>query len=237
MAGKTFSAMAPRSRYPVPWDVYVDERKVTGDYCLGFLVIPNTASFLQKLHRCRQCAAQPSGNTFVRREIHWNKPHLDCLPTAIRWIDCVFQHNGARFFLYPWSVGETKAMVVLKFLRNFCRIKKLSPPYNVVTFLDFDSDHAKAKIQNTIRDAASIARCYHLDSVNNDCLQCCDLLLGATATLADRPTLRLEYQGIRERRNAGESLSDSEVKKFLAGYLGTRIDQNGTCVYDRRIKP
>jgi hypothetical protein len=221
-------------KYRTPWDIYVDDRKVTGDYCLGFLVVPNTASFLQKLHRCRQCPARGDGATRVAREIHWNTPHLDTLDTEFKWLDCIFGHRGAKFFVLSWRADESKAATVLRFLRRFCRQKRLSLPYNVVVFLDFDSDHAKAKIQNTIRDAADIARCYHLDSKNNDCLQCCDLLLGATATLGNNPTLRLEFQGLFDRWKAAEALRDSEVKRLLAGYLGTLIDRNGTIVYDLR---
>ena len=33
-----------------PWDIYADERKVCGDYAIGFLIVPNTASFLHKLY-------------------------------------------------------------------------------------------------------------------------------------------------------------------------------------------
>lgn len=126
-------------------------------------------------------------------------------------------------------------MTVLSFLSRFCRNKKLVAPHNVVVFLDFDCDHAKAMIQNSIRDTADISRCYHLDSTNNDCIQCCDLLLGATATLGNDPTLRLQYQELRKRWDKREKLRDSEVKKLLAGYLATRLDVDGTTVYDRRI--
>ena len=223
-------------RDDTPWDIYVDERKVAGDYALGFLVVPNTASFLHKLHRCRYQTDGARSGQFNCREIHWNRPHLDALGIAIRWIDCIFQHRGAKFFLEPWPNGQTKEFVVLQFLSRFCRLKRLSPAYNVVVFLDFDSNHAKARIQNNVREVGNIARCYHLDSVNNDCLQCCDLLLGALASLGNNPTLRLGYRALEERFQNAEKLKDSEVKRFLAGYLASHIDVDGTTVYDRRIK-
>jgi hypothetical protein len=218
-------------RNDTPWDIYVDERKVTGDYALGFLIVPNTASFLHKLHRCRHRA-----ESFIGREVHWNKPHLDCLDIAIAWIDCVFHHRGAKFFLHSWPADQTKEFAIVQFLNRFCKLKRLSPPYNVVVFLDFDSDHAKARIQNNVREVANIARCYHLDSANNDCLQCYDLLLGATATLGNNPLLRMKYTELKARRDSDERLKDSEVKQFIAGYLASRIDADGTCVYDRRIR-
>lgn len=219
-----------------PWDIYVDERKVKDGYALGFLIVPNTASFLHKLHKARHASPRSADGKFISREIHWNSPHLDCVRVAINWIDCVFQHNGAKFFLYSWPYGETKQMVILRFLRAFCRTKKLQPPYNVVVFLDFDSDHAKAMIQNNIREVGAIARCYHLDSKNNDCLQCCDLLLGALARIGDEPTLRLKYEGLKAKIESNGKTPDSEVKQFLAAHLGFRIDGNGTSAYDRRIK-
>jgi hypothetical protein len=219
----------------IPWDIYVDERKVSGDYALGFLIVPNTASFFHKLHRCRHQTDAAGAGKMVTREIHWNTPHLDCLAVAFKWIDRVFQHRGARFFLQTWPPGETKELAVLRFLSRFCRVKGLSRPFNVVMFLDFDSDHARAKIQNHVREVGNIARCYHLDSKNNDCLQCCDLMLGAAATVGNNPTVRLEYQALLSRWENAEKLKDSEVKKVLAGYLASRIDSDGTCVYDRRI--
>jgi hypothetical protein len=222
--------------YRTPWDIYVDERKVAGEYSLGFLVVPNTASFMHKLYRCRERPADQEGRVFVTREIHWNRPHLDSLSVAVRWIDTLFQHNGARFYVVPWPTTQTKAMVVLRFLSWFTRRKQLTPPYNVVVFLDFDSDHAKAKIQNTIRDAASIARCYHLDSTNNDCLQCCDLLLGATVTLGDNPSSAIEFATLDARLKARDRLKDSEVKRYIVGCLASRIDQNRTSAYDFRSK-
>ena len=103
-------------------------------------------------------------------------------------------------------------MVILRFLSRFCRLKKLSRPYNVVVFLDFDCDHAKAQIQNNVREVGNIARCYHLDSTNNDCLQCCDLLLGATATLGNNPIIRMEYEALKAKRLDAQKLSGSEVK-------------------------
>lgn len=224
------------ARDDTPWDIYVDERKIAGDYSLGFLVVPNTASFLHKLHLCRNQAAGIRGKKFNCREIHWNRPHLDSLRIATSWIDCVFQHRGTKFFLESWPSGQTKEFVVLRFLSRFCRLKHLSPPYNVVVFLDFDSNHAKARIQNNVRQVGDIARCYHLDSVNNDCLQCCDLLLGSLASLGNNPTLRLNYQTLKDRFEGGNKLRDSEAKQYLSGHLASHIDVDGMSVYDRRIK-
>jgi hypothetical protein len=218
-----------------PWDIYVDERKVVFDYAVGFLVVPNTASFLHKLYRSRQRPADAHGRTRVTREIHWNRPHLDSLQVALNWIDCVFQHNGAKFFCHGWPAGETKELVILRFLAEFAKTKGLTNPYNVVVFLDFDSDHAKTRIQNTIRESGRIARCYHLDSTNNDCIQCCDLLLGATCLVTSDPTVRLDYSGLKATFDAGEKLRDSQIKRLIAGYLASKIDADGTAVYDLRI--
>lgn len=221
-------------RNDTPWDVYVDERKVRDGFALGFLVVPNTASFLHKLHLCRQKPAGGDGSTFVRGEVHWNEPSLLTLGVALRWIDCLFDHRGARFFLHAWPFGETKELVVLRFLRTLCRTKRLVPPYNVVVFLDFDADHAKQRIQNSIREVARVARCYHLHSDNNDCLQCCDLIVGALAYLTDHPDIRLRHADLRAKWERREKVTDAETKRIIAGHLAGWIDRDATCVYDKR---
>jgi Protein of unknown function (DUF3800) len=216
----------------IPWDIYVDDRKVTDDFALGFLEIPNTASFLQKLHRSRQRPVNHTGSTFVSREIHWNRPHLDSTQVAMNWIDCVFQHRCARFFRVPWPPGETKEYIVLRHLSRFARRKRLRSPFNVVVFLDFDSDHAKARLQNTIRISGQVSRCYHLDSLNNDCLQCADLLLGATSYLHDDPSVRGDYVSLLDRFKKSEKLKGAATKRLIAGHLASKIDVDGTKVYD-----
>ena len=226
-----------RNSNNVPWDVYVDERKSVDDHSLGFLVVPNTASFLHKLWRGRQRPADSQGRTHVTREIHWNRPHLDSLRVAIDWIDCLFQHRSAGFYYHDWPRDEAKELVILRFLSDLCRRKGLRPPYNVVVFLDFDTEHAKARIQNTIRETGRVHRCYHLDSLNNDCLQCCDLLLGATALAHDDPSVRMSFPALKVEFDAGRKLRDSQIKRFIAGYLASKIDQDGTCVYDHRRRP
>jgi hypothetical protein len=122
--------------------------------------------------------------------------------------------------------------VVLRHLVRFCRRKRLDPPYNIVVFLDFDSDHAKARIQNTIRESGQIARCYHLDSLNNDCLQCADLLLGAFSLMTNDATVRSDYQSLFSRFSARDRLRDAEVKRLIAGHLASKIDMDGTKIYD-----
>lgn len=218
----------------IPWDIYVDDRKVKDDFALGLLEIPNTASFLQKLHRCRHRAADAAGSTYVSREIHWNRPHLDSLRVTLNWIDCVFQHRCARFFRLQWPPGQTKEIVVLRHLVRFCKRKRLTPPYNIVVFLDFDSDHAKARLQNTIRESGQISRCFHLDSLNNDCLQCADLLLGATSLLHDDPSVRADYPILLNKASSHDRMKDSEIKRLISGHLASKIDVDGTRIYDVR---
>jgi hypothetical protein len=74
-----------------------------------------------------------------------------------------------------------------------------------------------------------------LDSLNNDCLQCCDLLLGASSLVHDDPTVRLRFQEFLRRHQAGEKLRDSEVKQLIAGYLARKVDGDATKVYDPRV--
>jgi hemerythrin len=216
----------------IPWDIYVDERKVDDQHTLGFLAVPNTASFLHKLRLCRQKPPDADGHTLALREVHWNHPHLDTLVIATNWIDCLFSHRGARFYICPWPRGQTKELIVLKFLSRFCAVKRLHPPYNVCVILDFDSDHAKARIQNTIRVSGKISRCFHFDSENNDCIQCCDLLLGAATHLREHQTVRLDYQTLKTRWKNDERLKGSEVKKLVAGHLASHVDADGSRVYD-----
>jgi len=214
-----------------PWDIYVDERKVKDDRALGFLIVPNSASFMRKLYRCRI-----QEGVFNPHEIHWTKPRGDTIFIVENWIYRLHQHRGAKFFLEDWPRTRTKEMIVLRFLDRFCVRKNLAPPYNVVVFLDFDESHAAADIQNHISTTANIARCYHLDSRNNDCLQCCDLLLNATHRLHEDPLVRARYPELSARRAAQERLTNAELKTYIAGYLAMHIDKDGTSVYDNKHK-
>lgn len=213
-----------------PWDIYVDERKVPRDHWLGFLIVPNTASFMHKLHRCRENSPGQPGR-FEARELHWHRLHRTVLALAEHWFDRLFQHQGAAFRIMRLHPGVRKDVVVVDFLRRFCRAKRLHAPFDVVVFLDFESSHAPARIQNAIREAAQVSRCYHVDSAKNDCIQLTDLLLGATLKVRNDPTVALALPGLRERRARGERLSDSECKQYLAGFLDALRQQN-----DRKVR-
>lgn len=127
---------------------------------------------------------------------------------------------------------------MIRFLDRFVHNKGLERPYNVVAILDFDDDHSRADAQNAIRTAAGIARCYHLDSRNNDCLQCCDLLLNTTIRLRDDPLVRSRYPDLEAQVISGNRLSGKDTKDYLAGYLAKHLDEDGSCVYDntREVK-
>lgn len=210
-----------------PWDIYVDERKVKGDKALGFLVVPNTASFLRKLNRSRNI-----NGLHMAYEMHWTKPRADMREVATNWIHWLFQHRGAKFYAQEWPMGTTKEMVILKFLDRFVRRKKLTSPYNVVTFLDYDDDHSRSDIQNLIKETANIARCYHLDSRNNDCIQCCDLLLNLAVRLRDSPTDHLQMPALCTKIDEKRRLTNSELKSYLAGFLASKIDDDAKCFYN-----
>lgn len=214
-----------------PWDIYVDEQKSASGNTLGFLVVPNTASFLHKLHRCRQLRTASGGSRFVWAEMHWNEPSLLTLEIAKSWIDVLFTHHGAKLLFYDWPTSDSKELIILKFLSRFCRIKRLSAPYNVVVFLDFDSDHAKHRIQDNVREVGRIARCYHLHSDNNDCLQCCDLLMGAFSYLRANLDIPLTHPDLLQKRERGERISDAQTKRLIAGHLALWMDKKGKKVY------
>jgi len=217
----------------VPWDIYIDERKAPA-WSLGFLVVPNTASFMHKLYRGRHVPNAQGQAEFRGRELHWNEPRGDLIDVGEAWINTVFQHRYAKFYLCAWPRGEAKELVVLRFLADFCRSRKLVKPFNVVAILAFDSEHAKVRIQNTIRQTGGILRCYHLDSRNNDCLQCCDLMIGATTLLNDDPTVCLGLDQLLRQRQAGQRLTDAQIKRYWAGHLGKMIDRAPPNVYDLR---
>ena len=217
-----------------PWDIYIDERKVPGDSALGFLVVPNTASFSQKLFRCRHMRNVSGQARIETREIHWSNIHRGVIDVCERWIDRLYQHKGAKFYVLDWDRTETKEQVILRFLARFTRNKRLEPPFDVVVFLDYDSSHARAKIQNVIRESGRISRCYHLDSSKNDCIQCCDLLLGACTLLRDDPTIRFSYSELEQRKLSGDKLKNSEVRRYLCGILAKTMDSRERCVYDLR---
>lgn len=231
---KLVTTSMTKNRDATPWDIYVDEIK-QGGYCLGFLEVPNTPSFEQKLFRCRQIKTGPKRGYVVRQEIHWTRLNRDVLPIAAQWVDCVFQHRGAQFRVLNWPKNSPKELVLLSYLAKFARRKSLAAlPRNVVMFLDFDSDHAKMKIQNVIRDVGQITRCYHVDSGRNDCVQCCDLLLGAANRIRVDPTVAMGFRTLQERLDNGENLTQSECKRYLAGYLSSKLDNDESSVHDLR---
>lgn len=217
---------------PPPWDIYVDERKVKGDSALGFLAVPNTPSLEHKLYRCRNVTRKSGTTEFEGREIHWNNMHRGVVAVAREWLYRLFQHKGTRFSLYEWPKSETKELVILRFLRKFCKRFKHDPPFNVVVLLDHDTAHAPSKIQNQIRETGQIARCYHLDSSRNNCLQLCDLLLGVTVTLQDDPTASFDRLELQRKWNEGEKLTNSQVKRLLAAELAAHLDGYGKKVHN-----
>ncbi|MAX24251.1 MAG: hypothetical protein CMJ19_07080 [Phycisphaeraceae bacterium] len=157
---------------------------------------------------------------------------MDTLHVCTRWIDEVFRFKGVKFCLLPWLVTQSKQSIIINFIDKLCQAKRSKPPHNMVMFLDFDTEHSKFNIQNHIREVANIARCYHLDSKNNDCIQCCDMLMNASERIAVEPTLRFEFNTLQEKLTSENRLKDSEVKKYLAGYLGLKIDTKSKKIYD-----
>jgi len=223
----------PKNPNLTPWDIYVDERKIPNAHSLGLLVVPNTASFTHKLFKCRHVRVG-TNKIYVSREIHWSEFHRGIIRPAMNWIDCFLAHRGAKFYIKEWPSGEAKELVLLKFLARFVEVKGLTPPYNVAVLLDFDSSHAKAKIQNTIRQAGRVARCYHFDSERNDCLQCCDLLLGCVDSVRQEPAIAAQYVSLYERWVAGEKLTDGQAKRLIAGYVAKSLETALDKVYDLR---
>jgi hypothetical protein len=122
----------------------------------------------------------------------------------------------------PWNRHETKEIVILRFLARFCRAKGLTEPHNVVVILDYDSEHARARIQNNVRELGRVARCYHLDSLKNDCIQCCDLLLGCLAYFRINPHAANVHDEFYDRWQTSEKLKNSETKKFIASYFAKK---------------
>lgn len=224
----------------VPWDIYVDERKGAQphEFLLGCLIVPNTASFSHKLFKCRHHKADKDGHTVESREIHWTDLHRGLISTARNWIDCFFQHRGAKYYLMKWPKTETKEIVILRFLTRFCTARSLTAPYNVVVVLDYDSEHARARIQNNVRELGRVARCYHLDSLKNDCIQCCDLLLGCSAYIRDHADATDCYEGLYNKWQTGERLKNSETKRFIGAYFGRKLLAEGAKrAYDLTRRP
>jgi len=121
-----------------------------------------------------------------------------------------------------------KEFVILQFIQHFTQqLRVPGPPYNVVTIMDYDSSHAKDFVQNTIRKTGQIARCYHLSSSKNDCIQCCDLLLGVSRYSERYPLSGFNYPELKDRYESGEKLKNSEVRKLLAGYFAQMVDTHG----------
>ena len=166
------------------------------------------------------------------REIKWTKLTLGAIDIAKNWIDCVERHNGARFYLQNWPANETKESVVLRFVASLARAKRLVAPLNMVVFLDYDSWHARERTQNAIREIGQIARCYHVDSARNDCIQACDLLLGALCTLKANPLVRSEHAALGAKLRDSGKLTGSESRRFIAGYLAQSIDAGTDSIRD-----
>lgn len=166
------------------------------------------------------------------REIKWTKLTRDAIDIAKNWIDCVERHNGAKFYLQNWPTNETKESVVLRFIASFARAKHLAAPLNIVVFLDYDSWHARERTQNAIREIGHIARCYHVDSARNDCIQVCDLLLGGLCTLKSNPLVRSEHAALGARLHSSGKLTGSETRRFVAGYLAQSLDAGTDSIKD-----
>jgi hypothetical protein len=220
-------------RNPPPWDIYVDERKGAGAK-LGFLAVPNTPSFMHKLHRCRENAL--GDGRIVAQEVHWSKPRGDTIELAKHWMYRVFQHKGTEFCVADWPRDQAKEFVILKFLAHFKQRKSMEarsvrPFFNMVVIMDFDSTHAATRIQNTVRETGQITRCYHFDSRRNDCLQCVDLMLGAYCYLQEHPMSRMMLPELESRRANSERLTNAEIRALLAGELGKLMESNAKDVY------
>jgi hypothetical protein len=119
-------------------------------------------------------------------------------------------------------------MRILQFIEYFTgQFNVPGPPFNIVVIMDYDSSHAKAFIQNTIRRTGQIARCYHLASSKNDCIQCCDLLLGVSRFSENNPMCALNYPTLKDRYENGDKLKNSETRQLLAGYYAQMVDAYG----------
>lgn len=181
---------------------------------------------MHKLFRRRQNVLK--GRT-ITQEVHWSELRRDTAILARMWIDVVYQHRGSKFRLVEWPRRDTKEAVILRVVSDFCRRKKLTtPPHDLVVFLDYDDGHAREKTQNQIREIGRVARCYHLDSAKNDCIQCCDLLLGVTRWMRSVGPAR----ALPDNWPAG--LGNSRIKSDLAAYLRSKVDAGPMSVYDGR---
>jgi len=60
------------------------------------------------------------------------------------------------------------------------------------------------------------------------------LMIGATTLLNDDPTVCLGLDQLLRQRQAGQRLTDAQIKRYWAGHLGKMIDRAPPNVYDLR---
>lgn len=198
------------------FDFFVDEdvraRRV-GILCMEKHI---TAALTQALFRVKEnamsfhCKKIESDEKLSQEEKRAKLKHINKQIKEIKWSNLnlmrsFIAQNFVQQFFHYWSKGPLPiAFFNVPFIddhpttihKALPRIKELNIDrmnqihYSSSTlFLDSFTTPAKYKIEEKIRDANNLSRCYRIDSRAHDLMQLCDVLLGVTTyQLEDKQT-------------------------------------------------
>ncbi len=193
------------------YDIYIDEDKV--NKTLGFLVVKNSPYIQQILYNKRQ-------KFDIYFEQHFSSVNKIAITFLKSWINlfCNFQEiyelkeEFCFFETRNWNKKiDNKKEIIVDFIKSL-------KTKNIVVFMDFDTEHKKINIENTIQKETNILRVYHLDSKATDLLQLVDILLWVSQRwekwLLSEKNYKILNQKVKERKN----LSKWEIKSYLWTY-------------------
>jgi len=198
------------------FDIYIDEDKVNG--MLWFLVVQNTPYFQQILYNKRQ-------KFDIYYELHFKDLNNNSIRLSKSWINLFLNFediyelkNEFCFFeKRKWNKKlDNKEKVIIKFIEDLIKLKNTK---NIVVFLDFDTEHKRNNLENTLEKDLGILRVFHLDSKSTDLLQLVDLLLATSVRWSKWLLNEKNYLSFFEKINNWKYLTKWELKSFLSSYL------------------
>ncbi len=195
----------------IQYDIYIDEDKV--NKTLGFLVVKNSPYIQQILYNKRQKFG-------IYNELHFKSMNNSFTKLAVSWINlfCNFQdiydlkEEFCFFKTKSWDKKiDNKKEIIINFINNL-------KTKNIVAFMDFDTEHKKINIENTIKKETNILRVYHLDSKATDLLQLVDILLWANTRWTKWKLSDDKYFKFSRKLKEKKNLSKWEIKSYLWTY-------------------
>jgi len=198
------------------YDIYIDEDKVNWE--LGFLVVKNTPYLQQILYNKRQ-------KFNIHFEVHFSSLNNMAINLYKSWINLFLNfediyelENEFCFFeKRKWNKNiDDKKQVIISFVNH---IKDKFKTNDIVIFLDFDTEHKKNNIENSILKGLEVNRVYHLNSKSTDMLQLVDILLWSSVRYENGKLNINNYKKIHKKILDKKNCPKWELKSYLWNYL------------------